>query len=112
MFIVSTGATEKDKVTTCDKCDGHGIVIMLRQIGPGFVQQIRRPCPACEGRGEMIEEKYRCKKCDGKKVIPEKKELTVYIEKGMRDGHKIPFEGEADETVISSLFHFFTNFVA
>ena len=39
-------------------------------------------------------------------MIPESKILEVHVDKGMRDGQKIPFRGEGDQMVgrIPSLF--------
>ena len=49
--------------------------------------------------GELINEKDRCKECKGKKVTSETKILEVHVDKGMRDGQKIPFRGEGDQLV-------------
>ena len=53
----------------------------------------------CAVTGEVINEKDRCKVCKGKKVIHESKILEVHVDKGMRDGQKIPFRGEGDQMV-------------
>lgn len=45
----------------------------------------------------MINEKDRCKKCEGHKVSKETKLLEVHVDKGMRHGQKITFSGEADQ---------------
>lgn len=45
----------------------------------------------------MINEKDRCKKCEGHKVCKETKLLEVHVDKGMRHGQKITFSGEADQ---------------
>jgi len=84
-------------VSTCKGCDGHGVRLELRQFGPGMVQQIQRQCPNCDGTGQAIKEKDRCKTCLGKKVLPERKVLEVHIDKGMEDGQRIPFSGESDQ---------------
>eukprot|EP00042_Codosiga_hollandica_P055701 m.785984 g.785984 ORF g.785984 m.785984 type:complete len:406 (+) comp59173_c0_seq3:2-1219(+) len=84
-------------VQPCRSCSGQGVRIELRQIGPGMVQQVQRHCPDCDGEGEQIKEKDRCKACNGKKVVPERKILEVHIDKGMEDGQKIPFSGESDQ---------------
>jgi DnaJ family protein A protein 1 len=42
-------------------------------------------------------EKDKCKGCHGKKTLREQKILEVRIEKGMEDGQKITFSGEADQ---------------
>lgn len=52
---------------------------------------------ACLSVGEVISEKDRCKKCEGKKVVKEVKILEVHVDKGMKHGQKITFGGEADQ---------------
>lgn len=81
----------------CSDCHGRGVRVQLRQIGPGMVQQIQSACPACKGVGKMIDEKDKCKSCKGKKTYKDRKVLEVAVEKGMRNGQKIKFSGEADE---------------
>lgn len=46
----------------------------------------------------MINERDRCKACQGKKVTQETKILEVHVDKGMKEGQKIPFRGEGDQT--------------
>jgi len=81
----------------CYDCQGRGMKIQLRQIGPGMVQQIQSGCSTCSGSGKIMNEKDKCKSCDGKKVYKDRKILEVNIEKGMRHGQKIKFADEADE---------------
>ena len=71
----------------------------MRQIGPGMIQQMQSVCADCNGRGESIKEEDKCTECKGKKVIRDKKILHVYVDKGMKDGDKIFFRGDADEQV-------------
>lgn len=42
--------------------------VRVQQIGPGMVQQIQSVCGECQGQGERINAKDRCKSCVGKKV--------------------------------------------
>ena len=49
--------------------------------------------------GEVINERDRCPQCKGSKVTQEKKVLEVHVEKGMQNGQRIVFKGEADEAV-------------
>lgn len=70
---------------------------MLRQIGP-MVQQIQQPCNECEGSGQMMNPKDRCKTCNGKKINSERKVLEVHIDKGMKSGQQIRFAGESDQS--------------
>jgi DnaJ family protein A protein 2 len=49
----------------------------------------------CEG--EIIKPKDRCKTCNGEKVVCEKTELGIYVEKGMHDGQKITLKEAGDQ---------------
>jgi DnaJ family protein A protein 2 len=81
----------------CKTCDGRGIRMIIKQLGPGMIQQMQTVCNDCGGKGEQIKEEDKCKECKGKKVIKEKKILNVYVDKGMRHGQKVVFAGESDE---------------
>lgn len=81
----------------CKSCNGRGIKVQLRQLGPGMVQQLQSVCNDCHGEGEVIREKDKCGDCNGKKVCSETKILEVHVDKGMRDGQRIPFRGEGDQ---------------
>jgi len=69
----------------CTACDGQGVVIELRQIALGMVQQVQRRCGECGGTGYNFTRKK------------ERKILEVHVEKGMNHNQKIPFRGMADE---------------
>jgi DnaJ family protein A protein 2 len=69
---------------------------MMRQMGP-MIQRFQTVCPDCQGEGEIVREKDRCKKCNGKKTIVERKVLHVHVDKGVKNGHKIEFRGEGDQ---------------
>lgn len=84
-------------VRTCPSCNGRGIKVTLRQMGP-MIQQIQSGCDECSGMGEVINAKDRCSQCKGKKVMPEKKILEVHIDKGMKGGQTIVFNGESDQS--------------
>ncbi|KAI5603022.1 hypothetical protein BDE02_01G191600 [Populus trichocarpa] len=89
----------------CGVCQGSGMKVSIRQLGPSMIQQMQRPCNECKGSGETIRDKDRCPQCKGEKDVPENKVLEVIVEKGMQNGQKITFPGEADEALccISSL---------
>lgn len=69
----------------CNTCDGQGIVIELRQIALGMVQQMQRRCHDCEGEGYQAQKKR------------EREVLDVLVEKGMSNNQKIVFRNKADE---------------
>lgn len=83
-------------VKPCAGCKGQGIKMVFRQLGP-MVQQLQQPCYDCQGTGEIINPKDRCKACEGHKIVKEKKILEIHVEKGMQDGQTIIFTGEADQ---------------
>ncbi|KAG0941465.1 hypothetical protein G6F57_004970 [Rhizopus arrhizus] len=87
---------KEGSVRKCKTCNGQGIRVITRQMGP-MIQQMQQPCGDCQATGEVIDEKDRCTECRGKKVVGEKKILEVHIDKGMRDGQKITFSGEGDQ---------------
>lgn len=81
----------------CHGCQGTGMKISVRHLGPGMIQQLQHVCNECRGSGEVISEKDKCTQCKGNKITQEKKVLEVHVEKGMQHGQKIVFQGEADE---------------
>ncbi|KAH6772995.1 DNAJ-like protein 2 [Perilla frutescens var. hirtella] len=81
----------------CSGCQGSGMKVTIRQLGPGMIQQMQHACNECKGTGETINDKDRCSQCKGEKVVQEKKVLEVHVEKGMQNGQRVTFPGEADE---------------
>jgi DnaJ family protein A protein 2 len=69
----------------CETCKGQGMVMEVRQMGPGMITQVQRPCSKCGGQGNTAETKS------------ERKVLEVLVEKGMVNNQKITFRGMADE---------------
>jgi len=69
---------------------------MMRQMGP-MIQRFQTVCPDCNGDGEIIKEKDRCKQCNGKKTIVDRKVLHVHVDRGVRSGTKVEFRGEGDQ---------------
>jgi len=91
-----SGAKTGKEGGKCKGCDGKGVKIMIKQMGP-MIQQFQTVCPDCQGKGETIKEEDKCTECKGKKVIKDRKVLQVYVDPGMSNGQKIIFSGEADE---------------
>jgi DnaJ family protein A protein 2 len=83
-------------VKSCAGCNGQGVKTMMRQMGP-MIQRFQTVCPDCNGEGEIIRDKDRCKKCKGKKTSVERKVLHVPVDKGVPNGHKVNFDGEGDQ---------------
>lgn len=82
----------------CKGCEGHGYVIHYRRFG-NMVQQTQAICNQCSGSGETVNQKDKCKNCNGKKTYQQKKQFEVNVDKGMKDGQRIIFRGEANQDV-------------
>lgn len=91
-----SGACRPNMSVTCRGCNGKGARMVVQQIAPGFMTQTQMPCPQCRGRGTDIDEKDKCKDCNGKQVLEKRDVFTVNIEKGMKDGDFQRFEGSGD----------------
>jgi len=87
---------KEGSIKTCKGCNGTGQKIVMRQMGP-MIQRFQALCPDCNGEGETIPAKDKCKECNGKKVVNERKVLNVHVDKGMQEGQRITFAGEADQ---------------
>ena len=82
------------KLVTCPTCKGEGVVRQKKRTIFGEFTQIGE-CPTCHGRGKVPEKP--CKVCGGTGRIYKKKELSIEIPPGIRDGEtiRIKKEGEA-----------------
>ncbi|CAK7271036.1 Type I HSP40 co-chaperone [Sporothrix epigloea] len=83
-------------VRVCTGCDGHGMKTMMRQMGP-MIQRFQTACPDCNGEGEIIKDKDRCKNCSGKKTVVDRKVLHVHVDRGVKSGTHVEFRGEGDQ---------------
>eukprot|EP00211_Chloroparvula_japonica_P006450 CAMPEP_0119143196 /NCGR_PEP_ID=MMETSP1310-20130426/33922_1 /TAXON_ID=464262 /ORGANISM="Genus nov. species nov., Strain RCC2339" /LENGTH=414 /DNA_ID=CAMNT_0007134807 /DNA_START=63 /DNA_END=1307 /DNA_ORIENTATION=+ len=91
-----SGSKNPGQNSTCRACNGRGVRIIVRQMGP-MIQRMQAACNECNGRGETISEKDKCTGCRGRKVVADKMDLEVHIDKGMRKGHKVTFRGKANQ---------------
>ncbi|MEK8092120.1 molecular chaperone DnaJ [Methylocystis sp. IM3] len=84
-----TGAKKGSKPKTCTTCAGHGRV----RAQQGFFA-IERTCPACQGRGEIIENP--CPSCSGSGRKTVERSLSVNVPPGVEDGTRIRLAGEGE----------------
>jgi len=84
-------------VQKCPGCRGTGVQVRVYQIGPGMITQSQNICPECRGECEIIPARDRCRTCQGKKTIRDRKTVQVHIDKGMKDGQKIVVSGEGEQ---------------
>lgn len=71
------GKGGKGPVNKCSGCNGRGMVTKMQMLGPGMYTQRTAPCDDCNGAGETINEKDKCKNCNGHKTVKEKKVIEV-----------------------------------
>ncbi|MCD6416462.1 MAG: molecular chaperone DnaJ [Planctomycetes bacterium] len=81
-----SGAARDSKVETCPQCGGSGQILSGQG---GF--SVARPCPACFGRGKIIQKP--CPNCRGAGVVTEATRIEVHIPQGVQDGQKLRLSG-------------------
>ena len=91
------GSEQADAVETCATCQGSGVRMVVKRLGPGMIQQMQTVCDACRGKGETIKAGAECRKCKGEKTVKDSKILEVDVRPGMLPGEVITFFGDADE---------------
>lgn len=83
------GTKEGTKPTVCKRCGGQGQVVQRQ----GFFQ-IQRPCPGCNGRGQVITDP--CGKCRGAGRFATRPKIDVDIPAGMETGDRIRYQNQGD----------------
>lgn len=78
-----TGAKDGTSFTTCQQCQGTGVIQQVQQtiLGPQYVQS---ECPVCHGEGKTILEK--CTHCHGTGVEHREQTVTINIPAGTAGG--------------------------
>ena len=84
-----TGAKAGTKPKACSTCGGAGKV----RASQGYFT-LERTCPACHGRGEVIEDP--CPSCNGAGRVTREKVLSVNVPAGVEDGNRIRLAGEGE----------------
>ncbi|MBI4274313.1 MAG: molecular chaperone DnaJ [Rhizobiales bacterium] len=87
-----TGAKTGTKPKACPTCGGAGRV----RHAQGFFT-LERTCPACHGRGQVIEDP--CPSCSGSGRVTRERTLSVNIPAGVEDGTRIRLAGEGEAGV-------------
>jgi molecular chaperone DnaJ len=81
-----SGAKPGTSPKVCSRCGGRGVI----DDNQGFFS-LSSPCPACSGRGLLIES--ACPTCFGTGVEKRQREVQARIPAGVADGQKIRLKG-------------------
>lgn len=84
-----SGAKPGTSKKTCSTCGGGGYVAYSQ----GFMQ-VRQPCPACRGEGEMIEE--HCPDCHGSMLTEHEREISINLPAGVASDQRLRVSGEGE----------------
>ena len=88
-----TGAAAGTLVVPCDRCQGSGVMRMVRQTPLGqFVTQTT--CTQCSGEGQVIQRP--CESCAGRGRREVERRLTVKVPAGVDDGSRIRINGNGE----------------
>ncbi|OZA00070.1 MAG: molecular chaperone DnaJ [Rhizobiales bacterium 17-65-6] len=87
-----TGAKPGSTPKVCRTCGGAGKI----RHAQGFFT-LERTCPACQGRGSIIEDP--CGACSGAGRVTRERTLQVQIPAGVEDGTRIRLGGEGEAGV-------------
>jgi DnaJ-class molecular chaperone len=80
---------------TCNECNGNGIKIIERMLGPGFVQRTQIICNGCNGQKKKITSK--CNNCSQSGSINIEKQFLLIIDPGSENEEKKIFSNMGDE---------------
>src|SRR5438105_5466841 len=87
-----SGAKAGSRPKACPTCGGYGKI----RHAQGFFT-MERTCPACHGRGQVIEDP--CPSCSGSGRLTRERTLSVNIPAGVEDGTRIRLAGEGEAGV-------------
>ena len=88
-----SGAAPGTLVIPCDRCQGSGVMRMVRQTPLGqFVTQ--STCNKCMGEGQVIQQP--CSTCAGRGRVEVERKLSVKVPPGVDDGSRIRITGSGE----------------
>lgn len=79
----------------CNECNGNGIKIMERMLGPGLIQRSQMTCNGCNGHKKKASAK--CINCSQSGSITIEKQFLLVIDPGSENDEKKIFANMGDE---------------
>lgn len=83
--------SEDGQESTCNTCDGQGVVYKTRQTMLG-IMQTQTVCETCHGEGRVI--KNKCKHCGGEGIVRGEKQVEIELPAGLVEGYVYNFQGK------------------
>lgn len=83
------GAAPGTALRTCKECGGSGTV----SFGQGGFA-VKRPCPACFGRGKLPE--TPCSSCEGRGTVRQRRKINISVPAGVDSGSKVRLSGQGE----------------
>jgi len=83
------GAKPGTQSRRCDECAGSGTV----SFGQGGFA-VKRPCPACFGRGKIPESP--CDSCHGRGAVRQHRKIQINVRPGVDTGSKVRLSGQGE----------------
>jgi len=88
-----SGAHSKNDISTCNHCNGSGVVYRQQQTLFG-VTRTQAACPHCHGTGKEI--KRKCSNCHGDGHVINNKTVEVNIPAGISNNQQIRLAGKGE----------------
>jgi DnaJ family protein A protein 2 len=89
--------SKSGKSYKCNPCNGSGVKMITRQLGPGMIQQMQTQCNVCKGKGETVNQVDKCVKCNGNKVEKVKYTHEFELPKGIPENVKLCVQNEGNQ---------------
>lgn len=83
------GAKPGTSLKRCEECGGSGHV----SFGQGGFA-VKRPCPACFGRGKLPE--TPCPSCGGRGAVRQQRKIALNVRPGAETGSKVRLSGQGE----------------
>lgn len=92
-YCKGTGADNGTAYTTCNTCNGSGVVTRVMNTMLGQMQT-QATCPTCHGEGKNITKK--CAHCAGEGIVREEEVITINIPAGVAEGMQLSMSGKGN----------------
>lgn len=91
------GCVSAQDKNSCSDCNGRGMRVQMRQMGPFTMQQSHVACQKCKSRGFVIAKGKECKTCKGNRLIDMQNNIQVAVPKGVPNNHKFIYKGMGND---------------